>query len=76
MKRQILRSILVILLSTSVYTVYSQTPGGTGDPGMPGDNEDPDGEDVPLDGGVIFLLAAGAAYGYKKLRVNKQVSMD
>ncbi|HEY0899888.1 MAG TPA: hypothetical protein VGD90_11170 [Sphingobacteriaceae bacterium] len=76
MKKHILRSALAILLSTSVFAVYSQTPGGSGDPGMPGDNGDPDGEDVPLDGGVVFLLAAGAAYGYKKLRDNKQVSMD
>ena len=32
-------------------------------PGLPGD--DPD---VPLDGGVGFLLAAGIAYGIKKTR--------
>lgn len=74
MKRHLLKAVLVILLSTSVFVADSQTPGG--DPGMPGDNGDPDGLDVPLDGGVVFLLAAGAAYGYKKLRANKQVSMD
>nr|WP_294870653.1 hypothetical protein [uncultured Pedobacter sp.] len=33
------------------------------DPGLPGD--DPD---VPLDGGVSLLLAAGAVYGIKKIR--------
>jgi hypothetical protein len=33
------------------------------DPGLPGN--DPD---VPLDGGVSLLLAAGAVYGLKKIR--------
>lgn len=33
------------------------------DPGLPGD--DPD---VPIDGGVSLLLAAGAVYGLKKIR--------
>lgn len=33
------------------------------DPGLPAD--DPD---VPLDGGVSLLLAAGAVYGLKKIR--------
>ncbi|MDF3078697.1 MAG: hypothetical protein K0S09_2586 [Sphingobacteriaceae bacterium] len=31
---------------------------------------------VPLDGGVLFLLAAGAAYGAKKIRDNKQDSAE
>lgn len=75
MKRHFMKAVLLLVLSTSVLVANGQTPGG-GDPGMPGDNGDPDGEDVPLDGGVLFLLAAGAAYGYIKLRENKQVSMD
>jgi len=33
------------------------------DPGLPGD--DPD---VPLDGGMLLLLLAGAAYGSRKVR--------
>jgi hypothetical protein len=28
----------------------------------------PDPEDTPIDGGLSFLLAAGAAYGIKKYR--------
>ena len=32
-------------------------------------NTDPGGNpDVPIDGGIAFLLAAGAAYGVKKAR--------
>jgi len=36
------------------------------DPGVPGG--DPD---VPLDGGIGILLAAGALYGFKKLKKAK-----
>ena len=36
----------------------------------PGDKdtigEDPDTQEVPLDSGLVFLLAAGAVYGLKK----------
>ena len=31
----------------------------------------PDPEAIPIDGGLGFLLAAGMAYGAKKLRKNK-----
>lgn len=37
------------------------------DPGLPG--EDPD---LPLDGGVGILLAAGAAYGLRKINQYRQ----
>lgn len=36
------------------------------DPGLPGD--DPD---VPIDGGIGFLIAAGIVYGAKKLQETK-----
>jgi hypothetical protein len=34
-------------------------------------NPNPTGTPVPLDGGLGVLLAAGAAYGLKKMRENK-----
>ena len=34
----------------------------------PGDTEDGDGTTVPVDGGLSVLLAAGAAYGARRLR--------
>jgi hypothetical protein len=40
------------------------------DPGLPGG--DPD---VPLDGGMVVLLIAGAYYGVKKIRGSKQDKM-
>jgi hypothetical protein len=50
---------IAILLCTAPL-IYSQ-PGSTG-----GFGDEP--EDAPLDGGIIILVAAGAAYGYKKLK--------
>lgn len=32
---------------------------------------DDEPQDVPLDGGIVLLAAAGAAYGYKKWKKNK-----
>ena len=53
-------AILAILVSVTL-TVNAQ-PGSTGG----GFDDEP--QDVPVDGGIILLAAAGAAYGYKKLK--------
>lgn len=72
MKKWILQIFVILFLSGTAVSSYAQLPGGEpGDPGLPGDGDDIDGEDVPLDGGVMILLAAGAAYGYSKLRDGK-----
>ena len=48
----------------SSYTLFIHAqPGGLGD--------DP-GVDAPIDGGLSILLAAGAAYGIKKVRDNSK----
>lgn len=55
---QILRSIFLlmfILMSTAIMAI-------------PGDMEDGDGTNVPVDGGITLLLSAGAAYGVRRLR--------
>lgn len=52
------------LLLFSVGSLQAQ-PGGDGD----GDGDDPT---VPIDGGISFLLVAGAAYGVKKVLDNKK----
>lgn len=41
------------------------------DPGLPGG--DPD---VPIDGGMLILLAAGVYYGVKKIRNNKEKEIE
>lgn len=52
------------LLMVSILITKAQ-PGGPGeeDPGGP---QGPPGGGVPVDGGLVFLLAAGAGYGAKK----------
>jgi hypothetical protein len=41
-------------------------------PAMAQDNFPDPEDDIPLDGGLTLLLAAGAGYGAKKLRDNKK----
>ncbi len=43
--------------------------GANAQPGSTGGFDD-EPEDVPLDGGIILLAAAGATYGFKKLKKN------
>ncbi len=53
--------ILILLIFLSVIAT-AQSNG----PGLPGD--DPD---VPIDGGIGFLIAAGIVFGVKKIRETK-----
>ena len=55
MKKHALLILLIVLSNTAMAL--------GDDPGLPGG--DPD---VPLDGGISLLLAAGAVYGIKKIR--------
>ncbi|HEY0896883.1 MAG TPA: hypothetical protein VGE15_10065 [Sphingobacteriaceae bacterium] len=68
MKKSILQIVLILFLCAGAFNSYSQSGPDPDDPGLPGDGDDIDGEDVPLDGGVMILMAAGAAYGYHKLK--------
>ncbi|WP_449440212.1 PID-CTERM protein-sorting domain-containing protein [Pedobacter steynii] len=56
MKKQTLIILLIVLNNIAIARAEI-------DPGLPGG--DPD---LPLDGGVSLLLAAGAVYGIKKIR--------
>jgi len=49
---------LIVVLLMLQMTAFAQ-----GNPGLP--DGDPD---VPIDGGMVALLVAGAAYGVKKIR--------
>ena len=55
---------LIAILSIPLY-------GFGQDIGFPEEGENPPGE-VPIDGGVGFLVAAGVAYGIKKSRAAKE----
>ncbi|MCY7421435.1 MAG: hypothetical protein LH478_06785, partial [Chitinophagaceae bacterium] len=57
MKKKIVLPVLVILIALLAPVVVMATPGD-----LPGVN------DVPLDGGLSVLLAAGVGYGIKKVR--------
>ncbi len=57
-------AIAAILVSIN-YAANAQ-PGSTTGGGTGGFDDEP--QDVPLDGGIILLATAGAAYGYKKLK--------
>lgn len=56
--------ILIFLL-----ILFGSMPLRADDPGFPGG--DPD---VPIDGGVLVLLIAGACYGIRKIREKKEDS--
>lgn len=58
----------VCLLAGGLTPVLAQPGSGGPAPGTPPVNP----TDVPLDGGASLLLAAGAAYGLKRLRQSKR----
>ncbi|MCB2377583.1 hypothetical protein LGH70_08315 [Hymenobacter sp. BT635] len=58
--KQYLFPIFIFLLFLSATAAHAQGPG-TGGPR-------PGATNAPIDGGASLLLAAGAAYGLKKLR--------
>lgn len=66
-----LKLALVIGAITVPVFVMAQ-PGGTGDDGNPTQPV----EDVPFDGGVSLLVAAGVAYGLKKVHEKKKAEKD
>ncbi len=51
---------VILFISLLPTVAFAQDPGG--------------GPDVPIDGGLSLLLAAGAAYGVKKYREGKKKS--
>ena len=53
-----LSAFLMVMLTAIPFVAMAQDPGG--------------GPDVPIDGGLTLLLAAGAAYGVKKYRDYKK----
>ncbi|MDO7848726.1 hypothetical protein Q5H92_20340 [Hymenobacter sp. M29] len=61
----------VCLLAGSFTPLLAQPSSGGPGPGTP-PTVDPTA--TPLDGGASLLLAAGAAYGLKRLRKNKQAA--
>jgi hypothetical protein len=63
-KKHILGLLFIMFISTLIYAQPSG-PGTTDPSGEPGG---PVGTGVPLDGGSLFMLIAGVAYGAKRLK--------
>ncbi len=57
--------VLAVVCTISIGNAVADDPIGPG--GNPGGEFGPVGAVAPIDGGAIFFLIAGAAYGLKKL---------
>ena len=53
---------ILILISIGYFCLFPSILNAGGPPPPP-----PKGGDVPIDGGIVLLLAAGIAYGGKKI---------
>ncbi|MFZ4797670.1 MAG: PID-CTERM protein-sorting domain-containing protein [Bacteroidia bacterium] len=62
--KNITKIIMAVAIVVAVSFAAKAQPGSGGTGG--GFDDEP--QDVPVDGGIILLAAAGAAYGYKKLK--------
>ncbi len=56
------QSLLISIVVVFPYWVFAQDPGG--------------GPDVPVDGGLSLLIAAGVGYGIKKYRDSKKIDLE
>lgn len=57
--------ICTLVLGLGLTTSWSQPPGPPDDPG-----------DVPIDGGLSFLIAGGVGYGIYRLKKAKEDNQD
>ena len=57
-KIPLITTLMMVVVTLLPFFAFAQDPGG--------------GPDVPIDGGLSLLLAAGAAYGVKKYREGKK----
>lgn len=60
--KNITKLVMTVAILVSINFAANAQPGST----TGGFDDEP--QDVPVDGGIIMLAAAGAAYGYKKLK--------
>lgn len=63
--KKISKIIMALAIVVAVNFAANAQPGST----TGGFDDEP--EDVPVDGGIVLLVAAGAAYGYKKINAKK-----
>ena len=70
MLKKYFKFLVLISIFLASSTIFAQRPCPPGQRPNPGGNPPciPVGPPTPIDGGLVILLAAGAAYGIKKLR--------
>ena len=64
--KNISKIILAVAIAVAVNFAAKAQPGST----TGGFDDEP--VDVPIDGGILFLVSAGVAYGYKKMKNSKK----
>lgn len=69
MARNFIKIFLTLSLILLVFVALGQPPGGGDPPGGPGGGDPPCWPPpcIPVDGGLSFLVAIGAAFGGKKV---------
>lgn len=60
--KKTVKYIMVLSIATAI-SFSAQAQPGSGGAGF-----DDEPQDVPVDGGIVLLAAAGVAYGFKKLK--------
>jgi hypothetical protein len=60
-----MKTITKIIIAVAI--TFSLTIAANAQPGSGGGGFQDEPQDTPIDGGIVLLAAAGAAYGYKKL---------
>lgn len=68
-RKSLIRICLVFLVSALPLVSWAQ-------PAPEGDGEDPDEDPAPIDGGISLVIAAGVAYGAKKLYDIKNIKQE
>lgn len=82
-RKNIYKTVVFVLLAVFC-NAYAQAqgpndPGGPGGEECPPDSSDPDCDpdaNVPIDGGASVLIAAGVAYGLKKVHDKRKQSKE
>ena len=64
MKKSLIKLFLIVIFIVVNGVAFAQCPGG---PPCGGPNQPPP-PGLPVDGGILFLLASGLVYGVVKLR--------
>jgi hypothetical protein len=62
MKKIITTAVILVSILFAAKAQPGSTTGGFDDEPV----------DVPIDGGILFLVSAGVAYGYKKMKNSKK----